>query len=231
MFGIAFKIRQFIGQKLTTINDFCLEIANGVLFLYLKLGALWGKFRRKTTKISHNSFNIEEFRQKLREEDVYLSTRPLKKYWRYTLRPFIYNLPSLPKDIYRTIRKFIQRGRFGISDEDVWSLDGYLNEVTLRGLKILKETKTGTPLLDGFNDESDYNEMSEEWLRILDTMIWTFEAAQKISNSEWILHYDKLSTKQKKAMAKIFHLMTKKEIEKYEEGWKNFTRYYFALWS
>lgn len=49
---------------------------------------------------------------------------------------------------FRAVRMFIQRGRRGWCDEDVWSVDSYINRVTGEMVKRLAETTPGYPGLE-----------------------------------------------------------------------------------
>lgn len=49
------------------------------------------------------------------------------------------------KDLSRKIKKFIQRGRRGWSDEDTWDFDSYLSEVISGGCKHLANNTHSYP--------------------------------------------------------------------------------------
>lgn len=140
------------------------------------------------------------------------------------LRYIIYNFFDIPKDIYNNIKWFIQRGQRGYAECDVWEFDVYLSETITNGLKDLKSQLHGFPC----------NFISkDEWKSVLDEIIWTFEVAQKIINSEWV--YLKSKERNKKSInifAKEYnyHIMTKEECERYRKGWDLFKKHYFSLW-
>ena len=54
----------------------------------------------------------------------------------------IYRACNWPKDFYRECKYFIQRGKRGYSNRDLWSFDCYLSEVIIGGLKRLKEIRS-----------------------------------------------------------------------------------------
>ena len=167
-------------------------------------------------------------------EDITKNSSPwhrfiLKHEW---LRWLIYNAEDVPFDFYRKCKRGWQRAYWGISDEDVWGLDHYLSRVILRGLKKLKTTKHGTPILDGFDGESEFEEMEKQWNLILDSIIWTFEATRKIQDMEWLmLPENGFTNEQTIRLSKDFRIMTKDEMEKYNKGWDLFKRYYYSLWN
>jgi hypothetical protein len=150
------------------------------------------------------------------------------------LRWLIYNAKDVPFDFYRKCKRGWQRAYWGISEEDTWSVDYYLSEIILRGLRKLQDDKQGCPILDGYNPESDeeFYLMDKEWKRILGTMIYTFEVTQRVQNDNWILQPDKgFTDEEMKRLEKNFHVMSAKEMSKYWENWSNFQKYYFSLWS
>lgn len=56
----------------------------------------------------------------------------------------------------RPTRKFIQRGKRGWSDEDVWSFDFYINRVAGEGLRELAKNTHGYPA--DFKDMKEWQE-------------------------------------------------------------------------
>lgn len=153
------------------------------------------------------------------------------------LRWLIYNLPDVPMDTYRNIKWFIQRGKRGYSDCDVWGFNEYLTEVIIRGLMDLKQQAHGCPSefphVQAVITEDNDSAM-KEWKRILETMIWTFKANSKIHDTKWIPVFNERKRDRFEKFVKNekfnYYLMTKKDMKRYEEGWKNFKKYYFDLW-
>ena len=162
--------------------------------------------------------SVEEMFEDMKKNRSLLDKIILKYEWFCWL---IYNAKDVPHDIYRKIKRGWQRAYWGVSDEDVWSLDYYLTKVILRGLKHLKESKCGCPYLDGFNSETDeeFAAMDKEWKRMLNAMIWTFEATMRIQSSDWIMLPEKGFTEKEMAtLSKNFHVMTVEEMNRYKEG-------------
>src|SRR5271166_5395135 len=94
-----------------------------------------------------------------------------------------------PSDLYRRAKWFIQRGRRGYSDRDLWSFSTRLNVMLPEVLRYLREHKHGTPIefcIDQDIFSSNYgNEIEDEaggvprherWNKVLDKMIAGFEA-------------------------------------------------------
>lgn len=95
------------------------------------------------------------------------------------------------------IRYFIQRGKRGYSNRDLWSFDFYLSKLIADGLKDFKKHLHGYPAkLNSF----------EEWLSIIDEIIEGFEYYNEIDcgfpdKEQW----DKINEK----LNKSFKLLNK----------------------
>jgi len=157
---------------------------------------------------------------------------------------------EIPEDTYYNIKYFIQRGKRGYSRRDVWGFYEYLTDIMIGGLKELQGMVHGYP--SGLINSHAINVDGEstgikEWKKIIGKIIWTFEAIQKIENHEWVLVEDESKRKElrnfvrrlnKQPKDRIFdnippnkwHLMTKKEMDKYNEGWTLLRQYWFSLW-
>jgi len=148
-------------------------------------------------------------------------------YWRV-----YYIITGIPLQI----RTFFQRGKKGIAESDIWNLHDYLSKVTIEGLKYIKEYGIGVPTWEEGMKEG---EATKKWHEILDTLIWTFEIAQKISDGNvyylrnvkdrksWREVCKKLNKKHPEYENRV---MTDKEIRKYDKGWRLFKKYYYSLW-
>lgn len=67
----------------------------------------------------------------------------------WTIRWKLEDALRSPKTLYRAVKRFIQRGRRGWADEDVWNLDHYLSGVIAGTLKHLADTSHSYPLQYG----------------------------------------------------------------------------------
>jgi len=150
---------------------------------------------------------------------------------------------EIPGEVYRNIRWFIQRGKRGYSDYDIWGFDYYLIKVISKGIKELQRQVHGVPgnIAEKFKDKNDpdgIDNAMKEWKRILGEIAWTFESAHKVNENDWILinnekqrnkltkFYDELN----KSQDYFCYIMTKEECKRYREGWKLFQKYFFNLW-
>jgi len=116
-----------------------------------------------------------------------------------------------PRDLKNNIKWFIQRGKRGYSDSDLWDFDSYLAEIISKGLKEFSEEIHGVPddIAKKFKDEDkELIESVKEWKRILLEISWTFENTDLIDRVE----YDK------------------EVLKRYNNGWRLFKKYFYHLW-
>jgi len=98
-----------------------------------------------------------------------------------------------------------QLKKTGIDESETWSLDYTFSNYILPRLKIFKETKMGYPS----------NITEEEWNKILDKMIFSFE--------QTLVDYDGYKDNNKEEMKKYY--------KKVQKGFSLFGEYYMNLWS
>jgi len=142
------------------------------------------------------------------------------------LRWILKDLMDAPRDLYRLVKRVIQRGKRGWSDEDTWGLDYHLAPVIRDSVTFLRNNHHGHPA-----DLTD-----QQWIETLSEIIYTFDTATKILNDEWVglqnikgwkwaLHEEHVQR-----LSKNFHVMTYEETKRYEKGWRLFQKYFFNLW-
>lgn len=161
----------------------------------------------------------------------------------------------MPGEFIDNVKHFIERGKKGYSVRDVWGFDYYLSDVIVKGLTDLKGMVHGVPsnMIGSqamcITDSDEDKKALQSWKSELDKIIWTFEITKNIQNRNWIPVFDekdrvelkkyerRLNTKTKdedklfEGMEDIkYHLMTKAEMKKYNNGWELFKKYYFDLW-
>jgi len=190
-------------------------------------------------------FNIDDHNRRSRLVDFY-----------YVLyRFFNYNPWGNPRQAYREIKWFIQRGRRGYADCDVWSLDDYLDRWMPNALRRLKKTKQGVP--SSVFEEGDYQtegfwqgNPSEEgteravarWDAIMDKMIEAFEAHKRMGSG---VYEDELGPypmdrptgisadvweKVKHDHFEASQALTERDHKIFEEGFMLFFKHYGSLW-
>lgn len=107
-------------------------------------------------------------------------------------------LRTLPREA----RYFIQRGRRGYSDRDVWSLDAYLADVIAGSVTQLRRTDHGYPgMFDG----------PEPWEKILDEIVEGFSNARE----PWDFHSPEQEAERK---------------AKLDLAMDHFKKYFHSLW-
>lgn len=114
------------------------------------------------------------------------------------------------KDFPREAKWFIQRGRRGWADCDVWDMNDYQIEVTIGMLEELIRQKSSYPAkVKSFN----------EWKRILKSILKGFYSARRMANMEFV-------TKNNHFRFKLYERW-KKEFEK---SWALMGKWHGHLW-
>jgi hypothetical protein len=118
-----------------------------------------------------------------------------------------------PQKWYREVKWFIQRGKRGYADCDLWGWDYYMARTNIKALKQFKEKLYGHPF--GFND-------IDEWKDTIQQMIDGFQASIDIDDVHIIEN------------GAYNHKKTVEEIERLEKirlkGMRLFTKWYQNLW-
>jgi len=161
----------------------------------------------------------------------------------YFIRPhkFIY-------ETYLEVKWFIQRGRRGWSDSDVWGFDSYLSRVIYEGIGKLRKSPVlgcpagflqeeleegrGVPLCDTKQLTSEEpDERFDKWNEMLGKIASGFEAWDRrddwFETGEWE-EYQKLPTNKEKA-----EMAVRKDKEAYnslQESLELFKKYFVNLW-
>lgn len=121
-----------------------------------------------------------------------------------TVYSFFCHIKEFPTSIYDRTKHFIQRGINGYSTEDLWDFDWYLCYMIPKALKQLKSGQNTLPLWKEGEKESV---AEKRWHKVIDEMIYTFE------------HHDDF----------IMRKLSKKNIERYNKGWKLFVKHFSSL--
>ena len=122
-----------------------------------------------------------------------------------------YSVIRFCEDIYRDTRAFIQRGKRGYADCDVWSFDYYLAKVIVGALTKLKKDKCGFPIEISklYGDDAE-----KAWDNILTLIIDGFQGVIDFHDSDDYYSPEKF-----------------KEIEKRLQNSLELMKvYYFSLW-
>ena len=125
------------------------------------------------------------------------------------------------------IKSFIQRGKRGWANSDVWGFDYYLSKVISEGVRHLKECHSGNP-----------NGLTKgKWIDILNKISYSFEIAKQMNDELYLIknrkrrkNWQKTLDETNKKYKTNSRCLTDKEIRDYEEGWALFKEYYYNLW-
>lgn len=127
-------------------------------------------------------------------------------------------------DFLRQIKYFIQRGRRGWSDQDAWSIHGYLSEVMP---PMLRKLKGGIGCPSEFFDREYKNNECADWHEALEEMAQAFEIAEKVSWHK----YGKWQEGKNGGKTWIKDEEAEKQaVEKMEKGLQLFTAHFLNLW-
>lgn len=136
----------------------------------------------------------------------------LKYYWEELLWNIDYYWKEI-KSPFLEIKWFIQRGKRGYSDKDLWSLDYYLCEWMPEAIRSYKNS------LSWPGSHVDGTQMTyKQYQKILEKMAVGFESAKAISNMEYF--------KGNKICKRTYNQLNKKE----KEGLILFSDYFTSLW-
>lgn len=229
---------------------FLFSINTSLLILGYFIG--WWAVNKESNDIYKGEISIE-WKKSQRLSDEWEERHPILA----SCQNFYYELKrkfEIPGDTYRNIKWFIQRGRRGYSDNDIWGFDYYLSEIICNGMKELKNQVHGVPgeLAEKFRDKNDpdsIDDAMEEWKRILGEISWTFETSSKIQNNDLIPVFDERKRKSAERHVKAmntpqkeedklfkdlpdihYEIMSKEDTKRYNNGWKLFQQYYYGFW-
>lgn len=126
--------------------------------------------------------------------------------------------------MFKNIKYFIQRGKNGVADCDMWNFHDYLCEIIPPALRKLAHNNFGCP--SEFWEADARNDECHKWSEALETMAQGFEAAQSISNMSY---YNTIKT-ENGYTREIDNEKVKLLTEKYENGMDLFRKYFLSLW-
>ncbi len=151
---------------------------------------------------------VEKQLAKLGLDDEYKPTFFEKIWWPVERKiDYIKNIPS-------EIKYFIQRGKNGYAENDVWSLDSYLSRVISQSIRDLAKISHGYPD-NPFSKNQGFKNFGE-WKKTLNKIVDGFEAGIRLREEFFEL-------------SKRHHLRKKLE-HKNKKGWKLFQKYFMNLW-
>jgi len=127
--------------------------------------------------------------------------------------------------MFRRIKYFIQRGRRGYSDEDLWDFDSYLSSMIAPALRHLAKKSFGCP--SDLYDKDKKNDECHRWKEILEEMAQGFDAVRSLKGTG-ILHYEKQDNGALKIT--VDENRQKNLSDKFNKGMQLFSQYFLGLW-
>lgn len=147
--------------------------------------------------------------------------------------------------IKRRIKHIYQKIRHGFSGRDLWSLDHTITDFVLPRLIAFRngggnsslDGPSGSPLLEGYTEEQ-FDEMYEEWLRILDKMILAFEyhkldmedVESGIDADRLLMDKDRITFPADNKEWQEYKKEAERRDKIMSEGFALFAKYYRNLW-
>jgi hypothetical protein len=131
------------------------------------------------------------------------TTRYSPPFGDYNYAAYLYQPHKYIIALYDEVKWFIQRGRRGYSDRDVWSIDWYITSWMLQALEQLKRDTHGHPI--GMSKHS--------WDTRLDLMVNAFRIARKIQDCDY-------KTPEEYNLA----------LKQFRRGFNLFKTHFFSLW-
>ena len=117
-------------------------------------------------------------------------------------------------NIYKEIKYFIQRGRRGFSDRDLWELDFYIVNTIGNAISRYKKNLCGYPA----------SLTPEKWDKILNDIKDGFKAAEIIIDRS-------LMTTDKDGKLNFNEDLYKDYMKRFNKGMDLFKKYFFNLWN
>ena len=186
--------------------------------------------------ISKKSYiSVHDMQEDLNSKDPWIVSL-----W-FTINYKFQDMLDLPRYIYRFFKRGIQRWKRGWSDEDVWGIDGYLNDIIPQMVKRLKDIHHGVPCYVGKTEtDKKFEQADKKWMNILDEIIWLFNMNKKIGENRYFYQNSKnWSSKEYFEYNELWN-DTKREYKprsldydeciRHDKAWKLFRKYYFSLW-
>lgn len=132
------------------------------------------------------------WKRRLREEKKWEKAHPIKHFINecgWWIRHIFNETIEFPNNARRSIKRGLQRGWRGWSDEDVWSLSWYTSKVICESLKrlnkigiILRTGEVYNPEKDiGPDNDPDMDFDTKERKRIVTEILWAWDITRKIS--------------------------------------------------
>lgn len=173
-------------------------------------------------------YNRRDFFARWRAEKKWEKAHPYQawvKHIYYRTRAFIYNIPDLPRDGYRKVKRGAERAYHGWAHEDTWNLEHYLSKVMYESVKHLFDyNKSSFRTQVSKNPENDYDTKKSN--EIKKKILYALKLRLAISNGDREGYYPQLPLNQQKKCK----CLTKDEEKRRLEGMVLLDHYWGGLW-
>ena len=126
----------------------------------------------------------------------------------------------------KQIKFFIQRGRRGYADCDVWNVHSYLSDLLP---KMLRQLSVGYGCPSDLYDKKATNNECHKWTEIIEEIAQGFEAAQFLDKMKYHKWVDSKTSKGAKTL-EIDYESLENARKKLDRGLELFKKYYLNLW-
>lgn len=184
-----------------------------------KIACLEDRIYGISKRPENTPFTLKQWRKDFETELNWKERHPVFAYFINLFNYFLWRLPDLPRDIYSKIYWFIQRGKRGYSDNDVWNFYSYLANVISEGTEQLRKEAHGHPI--GLTPK--------KWDKILKQISEGFSLThQCYTELESYLNNEKTIKKLRRKNKDLYP--TKTEVKKVDKAFKLFQKYFCNLW-
>jgi len=123
------------------------------------------------------------------------------------------------------VRAFIDRGKRGWANTDVWDGDTYLGKVISGMVRELAKYNSGCP--EELYDKTCKNDECHKWKEILEEIAQGFEAADQMKR----MSFSHMWEKKEDIYDSMYKKIKQKQLaKKYDRGMELFSKYFLNLW-
>jgi len=127
--------------------------------------------------------------------------------------------------MFKLIKHYYMRCKYGYSYRDLWDFDDYLCDIIPPAIRQLAKKHTGCP--SDLYDKKATNNECHKWEEILEEIAQGFEAAKEITH---IRYFKNVKQKDGYYSHEIDKKKAKLLAKKYDRGTKLFKDYFLSLW-
>jgi len=200
----------------------------------------------------HSYESVEEM---IKKDEQWRKTYPVLNFFKQIYYEIFFRIPNRIEGFFFNVKYFIQRGKRGYADCDLWGFDTYLARIIVDGITEIKKSKYGIPRIvfknsdkgykDGSFDEKTMDFVDKRYKNILNEIIWTFKTYQECHQGNLLVpplnkYYTDKELKQSKDFCNRinktvrnidgpYKMISEEDFKRYLNGWKLFKDYFSAL--